>query len=428
MVPVSNEYNLKVKIDPKRGQLKVSGTIIIPTRVDSAYFILNRGLRWIKTTRLTASGNQQISVSRTDAIKVPRFYNGNLWTFDVFDTDHDEFVIEIEYAGQIHPPSKESGMPTMGYIKRDFVELACYSAWYPVPFNMETNMSFELIIESPEDWIWEANGNLVGVEKTGNIACWTIRQGRSVNDITIVGLPKRDAQLDDESLFWGPRTMVGAHKILNVSAREMRDRLAKWLGPLLEERNLRFALTPRELGGAYARTGLIVVGGGYSTDASLRGPVLQSMCHEMCHDWFCKASVQTFDNWLDEALAEYCSIMITDEYLNENYLENRIEKTMERLEKQGRVPAIRQLKREQEVSFAAYYYRGFLLLYEISKKVGREAFHKMIGEFAQFCVKEKVVTTSMFLGFLEQKLGKSATAIVNQWLDYDGIGIPVRSN
>ena len=57
MVPVSNEYDLKVKIDPRKGTLRVRGTIIIPTSVDSAYFILNRGLRWIKTTRLTASGN-----------------------------------------------------------------------------------------------------------------------------------------------------------------------------------------------------------------------------------------------------------------------------------------------------------------------------------------------------------------------------------
>ena len=424
MVYVSNEYNLTVKIDPKRGQLRVRGTIIIPTREDSAFFILNRGLRWINTTRLTASGNQQITVSRTDAIGVPRFYNGELWTFDVMDTEHDEFVIEIEYAGQIHPPSKDSGMPVMGYIKRDFVELACYSAWYPVPFNMETNMSFELTIEGPDDWTWEANGNCIGIEKSGSIARWSIKQARSVNDITIVGLPKRDAQLDTNSLFWGPRTMVATHKTLDIGAREMRNRLAAWLGPLFEERNLRFALTPRELGGAYARTGLIVVGGGYSTDSSLRGPVLQSMCHEMCHDWFCKASVQTYDNWLDEALAEYCSIMITDDYLNENYLENRIVKTKERLTKEGHVPAIRQLKREQEVAYAAYYYRGFLLLNEVSENVGRDEFRRIIGEFAQVCVREKAVTTNMFLDFLEQKIGKNATAIVNEWLDYNGVGIP----
>ena len=421
---MSNEYSLYCIVNPKKGLLKVSGTIIIPSTVESAYFILNRGLRWSKTVRRTASGYQKITTSKTDIIKVPKFYNGDLWTFDVLDEEQDEFVIEIEYSGQIHPPVKDSKMPVMGYIKRDFVELACYSAWYPVPFNMETNMSFDLVVEGPKDWTWIANGKVQRTEEKEKTAVWRWKQSRPVNDITIAGLPKRDAHLDEENLFWGPRDMVGSHKVLDTGAKEMRKLLDEWLGYKITTRSLRFALTPRELGGAYARSGLIVVGGGYSTDASLRGPVLQSMCHEMCHDWFRKASVWTYDNWLDEALAEYCSIIITDEYLNDGYLESRVEKTRQRLEQQGNIPAIRSLTRDQDEAYGAYYFRGFLLLNEISEKVGREDFHKMIGEFAQICVKQKSVTTDMFLEFMEDQLGKQSVEIANQWLDYEGIGTP----
>ncbi|MGY5859619.1 MAG: M1 family aminopeptidase [Candidatus Thorarchaeota archaeon] len=421
---MSNEYDLKCTINPKKGQIKVRGTIIIPSSIDSAFFILNRGLQWKKAVRRTASGARKITVSRTDAIEVPKFYNGNLWTFDVLDTQQEEFVIEIEYSGQIHPPAKESQMPAMGYIKRDFVELACYSAWYPVPFNMETNMSYELTIEGPADWTWEANAKLQQVESKGESALWRLKQTRPVNDISIVGLPKRDAHLDSESIFWGPRDMVGSHKVLDTSAQEMRKLLDEWLGPRSTSDSLRFAITPRELGGAYARSGLIVVGGGYSTDASLRRPVLQAMCHEICHDWFCKASVSTYDNWLDEALAEYCSIMITDDYLDEGFLEKRVEKTKDRLEKQGHVSAIRNLTRDEDEAYAAYYFRGFLLLHEISDKVGHDEFRKRVGEFAQICVKQRVVTTDMFLEFMEKKIGKKTSKIANQWLDYEGVGIP----
>jgi aminopeptidase N len=148
------------------------------------------------------------------------------------------------------------------------------------------------------------------------------------------------------------------------------------------------------------------------------------MCHEMCHDWFCKASVRTYDNWLDEALAEYCSIVITDEYLNHGYLKKRVDSTKERLEKQGSIPAIRQLTRDQEEAYAAFYFRGFLLLNEISERFGKEEFHKMVREFAQGCVRQKSVTTDMLLEFMERALGKEATTIANQWLDYEGIGIP----
>jgi hypothetical protein len=424
MISISNEYALKCHINPQKGQIKVSGTIIIPATEESAYFIFNRGLRWTKTIRRTASGYQNLTTSKTDIVEVPKFYNGDLWTFDVQSSRQDEFVLEVEYSGQIHPPSRDSGTPTMGYIKRDFVELACYSAWYPVPFNMETNMSFELELEGPDDWTWKSNGKLEYVENNNGSTVWKWKQTRPVNDIVVVGLPKREAHLDEESLFWGPRNLVGSHKVLDNSAKEMTKSLEDWLGPRDTEDSVRFAITPRKDGGAYARSGLIVVGGGYSTDASLRKPVLQAMCHEICHDWFCKASVRTYDNWLDEALAEYCSIMITDDYLDEGFLESRIEKTKQILEKQGNIPAIRNLTREQREAYAAYYYRGFLLLHEISEKTGRSEFRKMVGEFAQVCAKHKAITTEMFLEFSEQALGKKSRKIANQWLDYSGAGIP----
>jgi len=204
----------------------------------------------------------------------------------------------------------------------------------------------------------------------------------------------------------------------------MRRLLEDWLGPRDTKDSVRFAITPRKMGGAYARSGLIVVGGGYSTDASLRKPVLQAMCHEMCHDWFCKASVRTYDNWLDEALAEYCSIVITDDYLNEGFLESRVEKTKQLLEKQDSIPAIKNLTRDQEDAYAAYYYRGFLLLHEVSEKTSRSMFREMVSEFAQICNKNRAVTTDMLLGFMEDKLGKEARRIADNWLDFEGIGIP----
>ena len=424
MVFMSNEYSLYCIINPKKGELKISGTIIIPATVESAFFILNRGLRWTKTVRRTASGSQKITAVKTDIVEVPKFYNGVLWAFDVQNSHQDEFVLEIEYSGQIHPPAKDSGMPTMGYIKRDFVELACYSAWYPVPFNMETNMSFELEFEGPDDWTWESNGKLQDIEHKDSSSVWKWKQTRPVNDIVVVGLPKRDAHLDEESLFWGPRDLAGSHKILDTTAREMKKLLEDWLGPRDTDDSVRFAITPRKLGGAYARSGLIVVGGGYSTDAILRKPVLQAMCHEICHDWFCKASVRTYDNWLDEALAEYCSIMVTDDYLNEGFLESRVEKTKQNLENQGEIPAIRSLTRDQAKAYAAYYFRGFLLLHEISEKTSRNKFRDMVGEFAQVCTKNRIVTTEMLLAFMEEKLGKEARKIADNWLSFDGIGCP----
>ena len=48
----------------------------------------------------------------------------------------------------------------------------------------------------------------------------------------------------------------------------------------------------------------------------------------------------------------------------------------------------------------------------------------MIGEFAQVCVKNRDVTTDMFLDFMENRIGKDARQIAEAWLDFGGIGIP----
>ena len=421
---MTSEYFLNCVIDPQKGSIKVGGTIIISSIEKNMFFVLNRGLRWTKTIRKTASGDQVVTPHKSEEFKVPRFYNGDLWTFDVVDSLQDEFVIEIEYSGQIHPPSKESGMPQMGYIKRDFVELACYCAWYPVPMNIETNMSFEMTLVGPKEWTWIANATLLKTEKKTSVTTWRWKQNSYVNDIVIIGLPERNLYPTEESHFWGPKDMLGSQKILDNDLYKMENLLEKWLGQRASGASIKFVITPRTDGGAYARSGLIIAGGGYSTDASLRKQVLQSMCHEICHDWFCKASVKSYDNWLDEALAEYCSIMVTEDYLDSGFLDWRIKTTREKLERLGSIPAIRKLLRDREESYAAYYFRGFLLLNEISEDIGRDSFREMIGEFAQFCVKNKSVTSDIFLEFMEKRLGRDTRTLANRWLDYEGVGVP----
>jgi len=421
---MSNDYILECSIDPRKGKLSVKGIITIPAPPRSALFILNRGLRLTKTVRRTAMGNIALEVYKTDDIEVPKFYNGDVWVFQIDEPDLDEIVIEVEYSGQIHPPSKESGMHVMGYIKKDFVELACYCAWYPVPFNMETHLFFDVTLKGPKDWIWKANGTCKKIRETDVNKIWKLKQNSLVNDITVVGLPERNAHLDSESLFWGPKDMIGSQKVLDIDARKMLELLEEWLGPRGTENPVKFVITPRAQGGAYARSGHIVVGGGYATDIKIRPQVLQAMCHEICHDWFCKASVKNYDNWVDESLAEYCSIIVTDEYLNNDFLDWRVSITKENLEKQDHVHSIRSLTREQDESHAAYLFRGFLLLNEISEIVGRDLFRDIIGEFARLSVKSDTVTSEMFLDFIEAKSGKNIHEIANLWLDFEGIGIP----
>lgn len=365
-----------------------------------------------------------MNLHKIDDIEVPRFYNGDLWVVDSQAEMDEPIMLDFEYSGQIHPPTKDIGMPVLGYIKRDFVELACYCAWYPVPLNIDTHMSFNIALQGPADWTWETNGSLRQKEQIADKIICHWEQKKLVNDITIIGMPLRNAFIDPNSVFWGPKEMIGSQKVLDDNAKRMRGALENWLGPRGLEESVRFAITPREEGGAYARSGLIVVGGGYPTEQKYRRQVLQAMCHEMSHDWFCKASIKTYDNWVDEALAEYCSVIITDKELNENFLQWYVDKTRERLEKAGEVPAIRSLTRDLEESYAAFYHRGFLLFNKIAESVGYDEFNDFVAGFAQTCVVNRIITTEMLLQHIEEQFGLVTRKIAETWLDYAGLGTP----
>jgi hypothetical protein len=388
--------------------------------------VLNRGLKWKNVSQRIDNKAHPVHLYRTDELEVPRFYNGELWAAETaaeIENKEEQIVIEFEYSGQIHPPRKDSKMPKMGYIKNDFVELACYSAWYPVPLSMETYMSFQVSLESPSDWTWDANGTHTGTETSDKTSIWIWKQDRKVNDLTLVGMPLNNAYIDSASFFWGTKEMVGSQKVFDKHINILGEMLEEWLGPRSTEAPIRFVITPRQQGGAYARAGMVVVGGGYSTELSLRNAALQAMCHELCHDWFCKASTLTYDNWVDEALAEFCSIHVVNDYVKEDFLSSRISKTIERLEEAGELPAIKSLIRDKDESYAAFYFRGFLLLNEVAETVGISAFRKVIGEFARICTQNESITSGMFLDIIQERLGKKARSRMEQWLDYSGTGV-----
>ena len=424
---MTTHYDLSCRIVPKNGTLRVKGEVHLPLAQTKFFFVLNRGLKWKNMSQRIGDNAHPVNLYRTDEIEVPRFYNGELWVAETTpgaESKQERIIIEFEYSGHIHPPRKDSEMPRMGYIKSDFVELACYSAWYPVPLSMETYMSFLVSLESPADWTWDANGEHTGTEGSDETSVWTWKQDRKVNDLTLVGMPKHSAYNDPASFFWGTKQMVGSQKVFDEHIHRLSGMLEEWLGPRGTKAPLRFVITPRQQGGAYARSGMVVVGGGYPTESSLHNAVLQAMCHEICHDWFCKASPLTYDNWVDEALAEFCSIHIVNDYVNEDFLTSRIANTKERLEKAGELPAIRELVRDKEESYAAFYFRGFLLLNEIAESVGVSRFREVVGEFARVSTQSVSITSDMFLDLIQKKLGKKSRARMDHWLEYSGTGIP----
>jgi hypothetical protein len=110
--------------------------------------------------------------------------------------------------------------------------------------------------------------------------------------------------------------------------------------------------------------------------------------------------------------------------VNGEFLAKCITRARERLAEEGELPAIRDLLREMEESYAAFYFRGFLLLNEAAESVGISKFREVVGHFARECTQKQTITSDMFLDLIQKELGKRTRNLMEKWLAYSGKGIP----
>ncbi|MHA1121546.1 MAG: M1 family aminopeptidase [Candidatus Heimdallarchaeota archaeon] len=351
---------------------------------------------------------------------------GKLWELDLTEISsnslQDKVVIKASYSGKILNSSWN-----LSYIKPDFVELASYGLWYPISPTLNKH-AFELTLAGPFGWKWIANGNQISTFKRNNQTIYYWTNDLPQNDITVLGLPSENAYQKKDSIFWGPKKIVEKNSVFEDILLERKGAMDKWLGKPKTDQPFYYAFTPRTSGGQYARYQLIATIQELSIEEEMIPRVLQSMLHEISHFWWNKTSVTSYQNWLDEALAEYTSSQIVSEkYGGDEWLENRAERVLKVLEKAGNLPSIRNTPRSHKDAYTLFYYRGFLLFRELHLKLGTELLKELLKEFVTKINSLKEVTTSDFIAVLKnytEKVDCDLVEIVNTWLDYAGEGKP----
>ena len=341
---------------------------------------------------------------------------------DIDNSENKSFQLVVSYSGKILKSEWD-----LSRIDDNFVELASYGVWYPIPIKAKS-YSYELTLTAPKEWTWIANSDLLNTYPKQDKLAWSWKNETAILDITLLGMPKELMYEKKGSIFWGLKEIVDKNTIYEKHIHERTSALKNWLGALDKRERFVYAFTPREKGGQYSRDGLVVTIRELPTEEEMVARVLQGMLHEINHFWWKKTSVYDYHNWLDEALAEITSsLIIAEKFGGNEWLENRANRILKALEQAGDLTSIRNTPRIMKDAYVLFYYRGFLLFYEILKKMGKEQFKNMIGSFARFIHNKRTVTTEDFLNFLSPystKISYDLGGLVNKWLDYKGIGIP----
>jgi len=281
--------------------------------------------------------------------------------------------VHFEYGGVIDawPPWSAN------VITEDWTELGLYFPWFPYANEEYGPFTFEVdVMIAPG---YEVRGSGEAVRTDGG---WRLHRDTPVRDIVLVASPDLETsqveadgyrvQLHFTSLADSVARRIGGEAVSVLTA------YGEWYGAS-DERELTLVESKRELGGGYARTGLIVLSRlGELATAEHHADLLRYLAHEAGHFWWTLAPADTWQDWLNESFAEYSALLLLRDRFGEEEFRARMDRKRESAEG---TPPIWGFDRgdtsTEEKSMqveAVLYSKGPVLLNELAERISQPRF------------------------------------------------------
>ncbi|MFX1254872.1 MAG: M1 family aminopeptidase [Promethearchaeota archaeon] len=397
----SKHLDLEVNIDPKNSFISVKGRLTLKMIDKELKLFLNQNLEWKSLAIFIDGEKKEVKAKKIDIPKDSFLKSVNYWKIELPPQLIQQASLELEFGhyGKIFQEEVSYGI---GYIKEEEVELACYSAWYPIT-TIQDHLSFSVTLFGPPNWSWIMNAPSIPCEKAN---CWKSNEERI--DLTLLGRHLSTAiPPTQKRRFWGAKRYFSKFEPLEQDLKDLESQLHQWLGasPVKE---VRLVLVTREQGGAYNRAGLIVLPDKLPDKyfTTKKPDLFFGLIHEIGHSWFIKTDPESYHNWLDEALCDFCALIVLGEKYGKEFVSDRLNQIHEQLKKAGELPPIKNITRTHPKAEIVFYKYGSLILYDLSQKIGLEIFKKAVRDFAQKSVNQEKIITKDFIHSIRNTTGQ----------------------
>ena len=397
--------DLDLTLKPEKERLSAKCVLEIENTGNRIPFFLNKQLK-IKNIKLTDGDETSNLVPSMKELSEDAFLKAcNLWELE-YSNQNNLIKLQLEYEGTI-----ESDPWGTNYLIKDAVELGIYVGYYPV-LNVDDKPGFKLSLKGPDNWKWLVNAPKIDGRKH---LIWGTKESRI--DLYLIGLPSEHT-IEKPSIFWGRKKNFDLYENLSTNLEEMEASLREWLGET-PSKDFHLALVPRKSGGLISRNGLISMQDNLDKELIKKHyrDLLFSWTHEIGHFWFSKTSPTTYHNWLDEALCDFCALLIAKGKFGEDFYEEKLLKIKRLLnETEEPLPALISINRSHPQADLLFYKYGTLVLVNLMEKIGEEKVKRAIEKFAQKCVNSIEITTEDFLSSLHEVTGKDWHDFMNDKL------------
>lgn len=397
-------YQVNLVVDPQTRGISVEGSLTLnleKTTADTLVFYLERGM---DITSFTFNGRDVASFdhSPSDIRFMPNAFRILLPT----EGDRSLAKIEFSYSGVLNQPVEMLANQITG----DYAELGMYLPWFPYAMTQFRDFTFDARVEAPPVYRVFGFGNVQELQGSTIITCdfpiadMVICLSR---DVKILSAPAGNNQFT--MYYHNFSNKMAENMVENILA--ILDQLGKWYGEV--DMDLTLIESPRKLGGGYARTGGVVLSGVDENIFYSNLPGYERyFAHEFAHLYWKGADVNTWEDWLNEGLAEYSALMYLRMKFGQEEFDRRISNKAANMET---VPPVWDFDRQNadySLVNEVIYNKGPVLLSELEETIGQQAFL----DFCRQLIHQQVITTAAFLEVLKQQQGENTASWFEQML------------
>lgn len=252
-----------------------------------------------------------------------------------------------------------------------WIELSADSAWYPYEAE-DRSFVFDLQVQIDPAYKLIGDGQI-----SGSNGSWRLQRTSPTFDIDLAaarawitnsvgaqGLTITIISVDVPS----PRVETFANQACSVVSA-----FTEWFGRAAAS-ELTIVLNPRHGESSYSRPGYVSLA--YSQEPDDQNRLLFNLAHEVAHFWWSGAPTANWENWLNEAFAEYSALM----YVRDSQGADAFNKLMlQHAERSKDQPPIWGVNRTMGNYATVIYAKGAVRLQQLEEMLGREKFRQLLA-------------------------------------------------
>lgn len=382
-----NSYDIKMNFDLEKKLVDVDVNLKYMC-TDKSTQVLNFYLhKDFEVEEISCDRPIKYEVSKEIANWSPFIVESKLISIYPEDMDIENQFMDIKFRYKCH---KNFITPSgVNRITKEWVELGLYSPWFPLSEKQE-NALFNVKIKIDDGY------KVINAHKGEDY--FIIDQPYQTFDCTIIAsneIKVIDNHKDKSSI----KVYYSSHESENIAnkiykygvdiLKVFNDRFGS-----IDNNNLSVVITPRNEGGGYCRTGLIVL----CSRNSLENEVwsFSGIAHEIAHLWWRNADINnTWEDWLNESFAEFSSLLAVREEFGQLEFNKKIDEYKEVTKD---LPPIKNMPRNHKDAYKVLYMKGSVILNNLMNTIGEEKFNELLLQTHL----NKISNTEAFLNKLQE--------------------------